>query len=68
MLCCLEEQRNEVVVAGLRKCGEKGRFCLSVCSRNEVTRPCLPAAGKDSGEGGAEHGRREGQLTDEALT
>lgn len=45
-----------MVVAGLGKCEEKGRFCLSVCSRNEVTRPCLPAAGKDSGEGGLSMG------------
>lgn len=44
-LCYLEEQRNEVVV----------RSQGNMKKRQESTRPCLQAAGKDPGEGGAEH-------------
>lgn len=55
--CCLEEQRNEVVVGGLGKCEQKKRVCLCVCSRNEITRPCPAAAEKNPGEGEANHVR-----------
>lgn len=51
----LFEQRNEVVVGGWgnvkgrEECLGGGVF-LSICSRNEITRPCLQAEGMHPGE------------------